>query len=507
MTSFFKQLDAIYCLCLPQRRPFVEQQFATLGILNIVTIIDAFQPSSTNVIETISNNLVYPVYINSTALVACTLGVQKIMQDIVSNKYNYAMVMEDDVVFLPELLQHANTYITKLNINKMFDITKPYNIYLQSTKPPYHYSGKNGLIRAKVRYGEPIYITNHIACSILLQHIYPITVAFDEYKFIVKQKYNFQEAILLPYVCRELSHNIFRFNTSQLNTNTVFTRANQMVCTSVTQQMTNNKFTIHISDNDIITKKLLQQISNNLEFSDTTNNQTNIIHRIGEYVSDIKGYLIGTTISSNSTISDFKSFIISVRGRKSQLVVQNKFNISPIIGDILLLYSRFFKFGDNILYKYCLIYNKTIICTDSNCIVINTLKMDMNEILQYISCSKYIVTDDIRYIIIANSYMRQGILATFNDTKITDNESEIIQDYCSNTYIQNLKPIIINLDHMHTDVYSLPVNNITNLSKATIIQPYHNDQQLDYLIEALPFTITLKKVFQKHNQHVQILKA
>src|SRR5438309_1865046 len=155
MAKFFDEMDAIYCLCIKERKNFVMEQATKLGIADRLKIYDAFTPNSNEVINVVNNHLVYPILANNLVHIASALGMKKIMHDIVEHKYNFAMIMEDDVIFLEDMLAYGNTWLNRESIEKHFDVNKPYNLYLLSDKVE-HFYGKQakGIFKCIPRYCE-----------------------------------------------------------------------------------------------------------------------------------------------------------------------------------------------------------------------------------------------------------------------------------------------------------------------------------------------------------------
>ncbi|XWV24936.1 putative ORFan [Tupanvirus deep ocean] len=509
MANFFDEIDMVYCLCIEQRKPFVINQFNKLGIMHKSKIIDAYTPASTVVMKTITDHCVYPIYTNNPIMVACSLGVRDIMIDIVKNKYNYAMVMEDDVVFLENMFEHGNKWITKLTISKHFNMIKPYVLYLQSSFQQEIFTKNNpigGIMNASIRYGEPAYITNHIACSLLLKHLLPITSPFDEYKFVIKKYYRFQEAILVPYICRELSKNAFHYDTTALNHN--FVRSGRTKKETVFNIMRKNNF--YVSTNESIGyQKIISHLikcinpSINIVINDTTISNNMMHYCVGRVENTLQNNYVISGTFSNINVAKNPAFIVSVRGKNSYDILFKRFHIKPLIGDILSLYSKYNPRSKNVQNKYCFIYDYAslkILC-DDKCIFINPCDADIDLLLNAICSSEYVVSDNINYISIANSYRVPGIYAIYKPS--IDSYYDIIaKDYYSNFTKNPVNPIIISCVD-NTLIIDEKFINQTN----TFIKPVPtiNPKHLENLVDVLPFNFNYHKIYRNDCKYVQVI--
>jgi GR25 family glycosyltransferase involved in LPS biosynthesis len=513
MATFFNEMDMVYCLCIQQRKQFVMDQINKLGIASKIKIIDAYTQENPIVQQIIANHYIYTIYTDNPITIACTLGIREIMLDIFQNKYNYAMVIEDDVIFLENMIEHGNKWITKKVIGNYFDIDKPYVLHLQCDKPEntfYHNKiSAGGIIKTIIRYGEPAYITNYHACWLLLKHMFPITAAFDEYKFAIKCHYDIQQGILIPYICCELSANYSKYDTRELDRqfDHIFTRTLRNKTYSVWNIYSKSVFNIRTNQNNSCEKLLKFLIQNinpqlNLSFNDLTIPDNKMSYCIGTHEPTLKNnYIITGSFDANVKFGEQPTFIISVRGILSQNIIKNKFKFIPPIGDILLLYNKYIPKKSGTKYKYCFVYALAlnIICTEPH-ICINSTDFDVDILLNAITSSRYVITDDINYVSIANSYAIAGIFAIINNT-IEYNEI-IAADYYSNITANPVKPLQIHCEN----------NNITIDEKfhrivEQFVQPVLpiNYKIIENLVDTLPFVLNYHKLFRHHNKYVQII--
>ncbi len=511
MATFFNDIDAIYCLCVEDRKAFVIEQFTNLGIIDKVKIVKAYTRDSQLVHKIISDHLVYPIYTDNLVSIACTLGVQTIMLDIVKNKFNYAMVIEDDVIFMESKFNHGNTWIRRDIINNYINISKPYVLYLQSSaKENIYYNqsncGTEGIIISSVRYGEPAYITNHLSCSILLKHLFPITSPFDEYKFLVKKKYGICEAILVPYICSELSANHNNYDKTMMNHS--FKRTFLSEKKSLFEVLITQKFYIatnRISGQDKLLVHLINGINPNIKIilnEPKINNK--MFYCVGNYTTSIdNAYIIGSTIDYTINKPTNPSFIISVRGSNSFNIIKKKFGITPLIGDMFLLFSKYHQKITNNKYKYCFIYDNMdlIITGNYSCIFINPSKVSADQILDTICSSEYIVSNDINYLTIGNSYEIPGVFAVLANN-INKYYYVIAQDYYSNITDANVLPIIIPKKYK-TNI--LNIDNEFNRKAENFVQPlfHKNIETVNNLIDTLPFILNMHRSLSKGKKYTQ----
>lgn len=509
MANFFDDADIVYCLCIEERKDFVIDQFKKLGYTHKLKIFDAYTPDSDIVKQTIINHRVYPIYTNNPVSIACSLGIQHIMIDIVQNEYNFAYVIEDDVIFLEKMLEHGNKWLTKNVISKTFDINKPYVLYLQSTahENSFYRKGKlrEGIVKTSVRYGEPAYITNHVACSLLLRHFFMITSPFDEYKFVIKNHYNIQEGILIPYICRELSYNIFGYDSSALKCK--FTRSGTTKKNTVFDIFAGNVFNVTTDENIGIQKimlRLIEQINPSIKIVINDKNIDKMIYCMGKHELNLNGgYYISCTFSDNVCKGNNSSFIISVRGKKSQNIVFKKFGIKTYIGDVLSLYSKYNPKSKNIINKYCFIFENAVsqIVSEHRCVYINPNSSSINIILETMCSSQYVVSNNINYLSIAKSYDIFGIYASINSIIDVDNDI-IAQDYFSNFTDNRVNPVNITLDKNIIFIDQEFIKSCNNF-----LQPINfiDNENLNTMLDIIPFNFKYHNYFRKDYQYVQII--
>lgn len=503
MATFLNEIDMIYCLCIPDRKEFVVNQFTKLGFSHKLKIIDAFTPNSSHTLDIVNNHFVYPIYTNNMFHVANTLGLIKIMNDIVLNKFNYAMIIEDDVIFLEEMFSVANKWINKETISRVFNINKPYTLYLQSTKPESFYQPaindptKTGIVHTQIKYGEPASLINYIACELLLKHMLPITSPFDECKFMIKRRYKIQQGILVPYICRELSKNAFSYNTKTLG----FTFKRSASNNNKTIYDLLKKTIFHITtENDllyqIIVTCLIKCINPDINIIINGDKQNSMEYNIGKKIQVFNNsYLIGSTITESTPFTN-NSFIISVRGQNSYNIIMKKIKMASIIGDFLLLFSKFYKKDKLINYKYCFIYDKKVqIKCDDKYIVINPNKTDIMALIDTMCQAEYIITDNISFVTIAHSYSINAVLAYL---KI--NQKDIICD----DYYSAFGIVITPLIFCHGDEIELNKELTSIINEFAQPQPLMIQNIQDKLADVIPFNFKLHSMF-KNKGHVQFL--
>lgn len=499
MQNFFQEIDKIYILSIPKRKDFLMEQIAKNNIQSKVEIINAYTPDHPIVNEIIKKHYVYEILVDNPASVACTLGVRDIMIDIVKNKYKYAMVLEDDVVFPEEYFNIANKWITKENINKHFNIDQPYVLYLQSYHPQRKYikkKGFNGILYRHIMYGEPAYITNDIACQKLLKHLYPITSPFDEYKNVIKKYFNIKQGILIPYICRELSANQYNFDLSRVNFK--FERSLRTKYISTLQLVKTAEFNYTTTSYmDDLTLFLLNKINSNLKYSTTNsaNSEDIMKYSIGEYKLELcNEYIISGTFDYGTQYINNNVYIISVRGKLSQLILKERFGLNvEEVYDIFIFYSHFNPKKLNPIYEYCFIYDYAIQCNNKNYIFSDYTKDLADEIVDKIICSKCVVSDNCRFITIANSYGIKGIYAHL-DKPISKTNEIIAADHYSNINLDTkIKPIKIDIN----DTY---VNSILETNKELFPQldTSFYESIFSTIYKSLPFVLC-KKLSRKND--------
>jgi hypothetical protein len=496
MVAFSKELDKIYCLSIPDRRDFTYAYFTKLGIIDRIHIMEAYTPDSSHTISTISKNLIFPIYMENTANISNYLGIVEIMKDIVRNKYEYAMIMEDDVIFLKEYFHIGNRWLTKAAISSKINTTRPYCLYLQSNTADKNIGSDNfpngNIVMRSVKYGEPVCIVNYQLCELLLKYAFPITSPFDEYKNEIKQKFGVQQAILIPYICRELSHNSYKYDMKKLG----FTfRKSLGTGKSIFLQYPNIVFNLTLGI-DVNYQRLVKHLVNaiNPNISVGTNNLDNesMKFNFDRATSLSNTYIAGGTVSDNITWHD-KSFIISVRGKKSCDVINRKFKFTPIIGDFLLLYHRFVKFDVIKKYEICFILNNNITVNNYNSCM-NYTTTDVDDQLQAINMSQHVVTDNIYYVIISHSYGIPATLVTLNPTNIRDRC--IIDDYYSTFHTGQINPIIL-----QTILHPMETSIIKKFPQP--ILPY-SSEYIDTLVDICPFVPKQHRSFVAKKLFVQV---
>lgn len=499
MQPFLKEVDIIYCLTIPSRRLFVEEQIIKLNIQSKIKIIDAFTQDSDLVKNIINNNYVYPIYIKNDISVACSLGVYKILENIVTNKYNYAMVIEDDVLFLENRFDIANKWISKKIISTEFDINKPYVLHLISTVPESNYirpATKDGIKKIQVLYGEPAYITNYHACELLLKYFYPITAPFDDYKRAVKLKFAIQQGILFPYICKELSANYTKFIT-----NYKFVRSLQST-TSIFKSIGDIKFYLNIAGEKIqkdLTVKLIKHLFPSINIILADNNQFNdkMVCCINGLHSSIKNkYLIGCTLNDILDVQQ-PSFIISVNGKKSKKII-DKYNIDPYVGNILAYYSVIYPITTSKIYNICFVFDTDInVKQSTSYIYINIKKISVDELISYITKTEYVVSDIADILVIAHSYNCKIVYGLFS---INHQKDIIMQDYLSNYINGKIESIKLTTDcgfiHLNKD----KENEISTYPQPEI--PINYDS-IKVIINNLPFVLSHHAIFRENLKYVQ----
>ena len=73
-------------------------------------------------------------------------------------------------------------------------------------------------------------------------------------------------------------------------------------------------------------------------------------------------YMMTASVDNNIQFINKPTFIISVRGIISREIIQQKFKINPLVGDILLLFNKYFPKNRIVKYKYCFIYDNKFTC-------------------------------------------------------------------------------------------------------------------------------------------------
>lgn len=487
MQPFLDQMDAIYCLCLPQRKSFVLKEAERLGIDAKIIIVDAFTCDSLAVSEVIKNHQCYPILSTKIASIACTLGIQYIMQQIVKDKHTFAMILEDDVYFPDHLLKIANTHINRTNIAAHFDVTLPYNLYLQSavSESSYKASGE-GIVAAKVTYGEPAYITNHQACSLLLRYLFPITAPFDEYKKQIKQKCVFNEAIIIPYPCRELSANCHRHSAH-------FTFVREIKQSPHTLQSIMNVSSLCIDtpkSSNLLLQTLVSLINPTIKcVNHSTNHQ--MIYSINQWEKTSNNrYLLGATLTDLQLTHP--AFIISVRGAQSASYVYQKYQFYPPIGNILSLYRKFLTFPKKVKIDCLFIYSHEVkIKCDCSSFIINLQTSTIPQIIENICQTRYVITDLADYVTLAHSYGIKTVYAVFQNIDLT--RHLLMVDYYS-TFNYVIEPLILKNDNLLTFAALQAYPQPTPL----------NRQHLDMLIDIMPFRFECHQHFKKSNTLLQI---
>lgn len=429
-------IDKIYVLSIPQRRELLQKQIDKFGLHHIIQVVEGYTDTSKIVDQVIDNHCFYPIYTDKTTQIAVAMGVAKIMQDIVDNQYTHALVMEDDVYFIEELLEYTVSMLKRDTINANIDTNKPYVLYLQSTKPESYYQNikQEGFIPYRVRYGEPVYMTNYQMCQLLLKHLYPITSPFDEYKYIIRRQYNSADYILLPYVCRELSKNYRNYGDA-------ITKEYKPSCNVTTRDVFDlvRKSTFHISNK--LASILLGRMNPQCRLTNQPTNNRMVYH-VSDYVNTMQGYIYGATVSGNPARSDKPCFVISVRGKLSQRRLSEKYRIMLPIADPLTLTSKYFPCQRSETYAYCLIFSTPIQTIPTNSVYLDPNTTTLLDTIKKINQSRYVVTDDVRYLTIGNSYGVQGIYAIID--KIDPIKDDMMMDYYSNITNTKVTPISIN---------------------------------------------------------------
>ena len=148
-------------------------------------------------------------------------------------------------------------------------------------------------------------------------------------------------------------------------------------------------------------------------------------------------------------------------------------------------------------------YNKSnlnIICAEPY-IHINPNTAGVNDSLDAICSSQYVVSEDINYITIGNSYAIAGIFATL--TKDISKYHKIIsEDYYSNISNETVEPIKLNYTNNYLVINTEFSNQVNNF-----IQPVLPIDQniIKKLVDIIPFTARYHKNFRIKNNFVQII--
>lgn len=494
------ELDKIYCLCLLSRKSSLLEEVERLGLSEKISIVNAYTSDSPCVKTILKENKMYPIYTSNTTQIAVTLGIAYILEDIILNKFTHAMIIEDDVVFVDELLEFASHTLKKNNINTRIDTTKPYNLFLQSNKPEafYRKNNKNAIIKYHVRYGEPAYITNYQMCELLLKHMFPITSPYDEYKFLVRKRYDVSDYILVPYICRELSKNYHQ----HINKNTFVT-----TCGTIQPQ---NNALILIPENtfyiesvcDNICLEICRNMNKILKIENGQSLNNIMRYNIGGCVNSLCDYIYGSTIMENVLLNKRPFFVISVRGKKSQQILFNKLGINMPIFDFFLITSRYFPHYTSDKYKYCFIYSDAFIKKlPHNSIYINPKIMEPRNLFNIISNSEFVLSDNIIYISIANSYGIRGIYSSIS--KINKEFELMANDYYSNITDHYIAPKKIGSENtINIDNDSILESIITSIHPQLPI----SRNVINEIIYISPFTMILHTFFRTIGAYTQIVK-
>ena len=107
-----ERIEKVYCVSLKDeihRRKMMKEQLDNL-FPNKYIFIDATTINSSIVPESINNLMSYGTNINSVSQVAINYSHLECMIDIYKNKYNYAIVIEDDIRIINNFENLLNTY-------------------------------------------------------------------------------------------------------------------------------------------------------------------------------------------------------------------------------------------------------------------------------------------------------------------------------------------------------------------------------------------------------------
>jgi GR25 family glycosyltransferase involved in LPS biosynthesis len=476
MAEFMNQIDRIYCLCIESRKKFIIDQFTNLGMLHKLELINAYTPTSPVIDQLIDKQLIYPVYTSNPTTIACGMGIWYIMKQIVERKQKYAMVIEDDVIFPENEFETANRWINPSSINANFDVTKPYVLFLQSSVKQATYGNVEGIVKADVRYGEPAYLTNDVACQILLEHFFPITSPFDEYKINIRKIYHFQVGILIPYVCRELSANYNGFNLQSINTQFVRTAhvAKADISSRIREKPIHANYRCYPFFPEILAR-------HGMKINTTPRPVDGMEYDIGGCIDRISGYLIGSTIRPTRSVST-PFYAIGVRGKISKDIMAY-YGISTYAFDFGWTLSQIYPIG--------ITGTKTSLITRESIeggVCIDNFTLDM--LLSLIGSSSRIITDQIDVLAIAHGYGKKVLFAVENPANIDEDLRLMIEDYHSNFHstpcvIKSFKQVIAEGIDTHYPPIGKPL--------------------LELALSVLPFVPGLHKFYQRF--HTQATKG
>ena len=494
MQHFFEQLDHIYCLCIQSRKAFVIEQFTKLGIMEKSTIFDAYTDQSPKLYEVIKDHLVRPIIINEPKNFANFLGSMEIMEDVINKKYNYAMIIEDDVLFLENMFTVANKYISKYSIGNNFDVNKPYILYLLAKK--IFAEMKTGINKNnKFMFGQPAFILNYKACETYVKKKYPIVNPIDNYKHQIEKDYNIQTGLLYPYIVAELSANYGNYDTSNINYK--FTRDIHMKpIKGVDSYIFDSTF--YIRTKSITFEKLARRINNKLKLciNQKSKRLNMMYYDVDNYVSELgNNYVLGGTIDPNVKILNTRYDIMTVRGSLSANTVKKITGENPIIHDFASLIPLYFpiKLMDPKI-SYCFVFKNNPNINNPDSKWISPENKSIPELFNSILEAKYVVSDIPDIVSATNAYGRKVAYGTI-DTP-SKQEKYVFNDLFNKT----IEPIVVknNNELLFEQINSYPTLNIVR----------YNFNLNKYIVAALPFTnyVPMIKLIKKRTIKKRTIK-
>ena len=203
-------IEHIYCIHLKdykERKKLMEEQFIKLESKINCEFVDAIKFDEDIVHKTLCH---LGSMKRSMSQIAISFSHIKCLRQIYNNRYSVAGIIEDDVVLVDYFYNKLTTYFnnTPEIITVMRD--EPCVVFLTGLSSIDSSNNSNSFVDIGPQFGLPFYLINYQMAKILIDDLYPINVAFDNYLIETVHKFKIKTFSALPLLCYDLSSDYYK---------------------------------------------------------------------------------------------------------------------------------------------------------------------------------------------------------------------------------------------------------------------------------------------------------